>query len=363
MSIIEHLRDRLVADKGLQDLSANPELASFPLFGVCATGESMDFVGFRIADGLTEKQVTSLCNEFHQVIVRLSNGGRASGLLGFIFEAGCSESMARVIRKQTRISRSASTSAVVVSWALDSRHRRIHTHQNPVSVVPPVTVVSQTVFPGLEWLESNLKNLPDAAGDPVGSESPQGTPPPRAHADVTRILFVGANSTEAPLDLEREVSRIEQDLQMARERDALKFRHVGAVTIDRLIQAMLDDPPNIVHFAGHGSTQGIFLRDEAGDPRMVSGDALANLFALFRDSVQCVVLNACWSEAQAHCIRRHVPHVIGSRDQIQDAAALAFSAGFYKAIGAGRDVPFAFEMGKARIGMEGCGGQDLLVLL
>ena len=173
---------------------------------------------------------------------------------------------------------------------------------------------------------------------------------------------MGANSTRKPLDLEREVSRIQQDLRMARERDALEFRHVGAVTSDTLMQAMLDESPTIVHFAGHGETEGIFLRDEMGNPRLVTGEALASLFALFKDTVKCVVLNACWSETQADAIRQHVPHVIGTRDKILDVAALAFSAGFYKAIGAGRDVPFAFEAGKVRVRMEGCGGEDLLVL-
>ncbi|SOD03471.1 CHAT domain-containing protein [bacterium JGI 053] len=185
----------------------------------------------------------------------------------------------------------------------------------------------------------------------------------RPAADRIRILFLGANSTREPLDLEREVSRIQQDLRMARERDSLEFRHVGAVTSDTLMQAMLDESPTLVHFAGHGGTTGIHLRDEVGNPRLVTGEALASLFALFQGTVRCVVLNACWTEAQAHAIHRHVPHVIGTRAAIPDAAALAFSAGFYKAIGAGKEIPFAFQAGKARVHMEGCGGEDLLVLL
>ena len=174
---------------------------------------------------------------------------------------------------------------------------------------------------------------------------------------------MGANSTRKPLDLEREVSRIQQVLRMARGRDALEFRYVAAATCDTLMQAMLDEPPTIVHFSGHGDTGGIYLRDEVGEPHLVTGDALAGLFALFKDTVRCVVLNACWSQAQAQAIRRHIPYVIGTRAEIMDEAAHDFSAGFYKAIGAGSDVPFAFEMGKAAVGMAGCGGEDLLVLL
>lgn len=372
LPFIGYLRDRLVAEKGLHDLSRNAGLASFPLIGCHASTVSVDFVAFRTADRLTESQVVSLRNEFFDGVQHVSRefglrprGRNPNGLLAFVFEAGCPESMARFIRKQTRISHRASTGAVTVSWAIDLKHRRIHTHENPVSIFPPVIVMPQTVFPGLGWLESTLEELPDEPARDVAGAKPAAPAPPvsRPPADRIRILFLGANSTETPLDLEREVSRIQQDLRMARERDSLEFRQVWAVTIDTLMQAMLDESPTIVHFAGHGSARGIVLRDEVGNPRLVTGDALASLFALFRDTVKCVVLNACWSEEQGRAIRQHIPHVIGTRDQIPDEAALAFSAGFYKALGAGRDVPFAFEAGKARVHMEGCGGEDLLVLL
>jgi hypothetical protein len=373
LPFISYLRDRLVTEKGLHDLSRNPELASFPLIGFHQSTVSMDFVAFRAADRLTESQIVSLRNEFFDAVQHVSGefglkprGRNPNGLLAFVFEEGCSESMARFVRKQTRISHRASTGAVTVSWAIDLEHRRIHTHENPVSIFPPVIVMPQTVFPGLGWLESILANLPDAPPreEPGRAESPAPAPPvARPPSDRIRILFLGANSTGEPLDLEREIGGIQQDLRMARERDALEFRYVAAVTSDTLMQAMLDESPTIVHFSGHGGARGIFLRDEMGNPRLVTGDALASLFALFPETLRCVVLNACWSEAQAHAIRRHVPHVIGTRGGILDESARAFSAGFYKAIGAGKDVPFAFKAGKARVHMEGRGGEDLLVLL
>lgn len=150
---------------------------------------------------------------------------------------------------------------------------------------------------------------------------------------------------------------------MAKTRDALEFRHVSAVTSDSLMRAMLEESPTIVHFAGHGGPGGIFVRDELGNPRQLTGEALASLFKLSRGTVQCVVLNACWSESQAKAIRRHVPHVIGTRAEVLDEAALAFSGGFYTAIGAGKDIALAFEAGKTRVQMEGCGGENVPVLL
>lgn len=382
LPFVDHLRDRLVKDKELHDLSRNAELASFPLIGFHTSTLSMDFVAVRVADRLTETQIVSLRNEFFDVVQQLSRelglkprGRNPNGLLVFAFAEGCPESMVRFIRKQTKISHSASSGAVIVSWVVDLNHRRIHTHENPVSIFPPVVLLPQAVFPGLGWMEALLANLPDDGGpeESVGAPAAPVAAPAdsveREHrrsplpASRTRILVLSANSTKMPLDLEREVKRIRQQIRLSKERDSLDFLHEPAVTSDSLLQAMLEESPTIVHFAGHGGPQGIYLRDELGDPRLLTAEALASLFKLSSDTVQCVVLNACWSEPQAKAIRRHIPHVIGTRAGIVDTAALAFAAGFYTAIGAGKDIALAFEAGKARVHMEGCGDEDVPVLL
>lgn len=191
------------------------------------------------------------------------------------------------------------------------------------------------------------------------SATSDGPPEP----EIVTILFLGANSSHAPMDLEVEVKKIKDNLKLGRQRENLVFEQEGAVTIDSLTQAMLDQAPTIVHFAGHGKQMGIILRDEMGKPQVVSADALSDLFRLFKDTVRCVVLNACYSESQARAIRQHIPYVIGMRAEILDSAAAAFSAGFYKAIAAGRNVPFAFDMGQARIKLEGLEGADIPVLM
>lgn len=186
--------------------------------------------------------------------------------------------------------------------------------------------------------------------------------PRPAIAKVT-ILFLGANSLGSPLELDQEVSKIQGNLKLARERDHLVLKQEWAVTVDSLLQALLDESPTIVHFSGHGKTSGIFLDDRCGGPREVPAEALSDLFRLFRDTVHCVVLNSCYSEHQASAIRQHVPYVIGMRAEIPDSAAIAFSTGFYKAIGAGRDVPFAFDMGEVRMKMEGFEGTTVPILI
>lgn len=86
---------------------------------------------------------------------------------------------------------------------------------------------------------------------------------------------------------------------------------------------------------------------------LISSGALAKLFKLFAERVECVVLNACYSESQAEAIVTHIDYVIGMSHAIGDRAAIEFSVGFYTALGAGESVEFAYEMGCNAIELEG----------
>jgi hypothetical protein len=85
---------------------------------------------------------------------------------------------------------------------------------------------------------------------------------------------------------------------------------------------------------------------------------LAQLFELFvapnTDApVECVLLNACYSEIQAQAIAAHIPFVIGMSQAVGDKAAREFAVGFYDALGAGKSIPLAYKFGCASISMAG----------
>lgn len=121
-----------------------------------------------------------------------------------------------------------------------------------------------------------------------------------------------------------------------------------------LFEALLEVRPRVVHFSGHGSTKGaILLENDAGYGRSVPPEALADLFAAVQGNVECVVLNACYSEVQAKAIASHVPFVIGTTAQIADTAAVTFSIGFYQALGAGCTFRQAFDVGSASVRASG----------
>ena len=124
--------------------------------------------------------------------------------------------------------------------------------------------------------------------------------------------------------------------------------------VEDIRRAMLDHEPNIVHFCGHGGgEEGLVFEDVTGQVKLVSAEALAGLFSLFADKLDCVLLNACYSELQAKEISRHINYVIGMSQKIGDQAAIAFAVGFYDALGADRGVDFAYKLGCNAIQMQG----------
>lgn len=179
-----------------------------------------------------------------------------------------------------------------------------------------------------------------------------------------KILFLGANPMDATrLRIAEELRDIDTGLRMAAERDRIVLAQRWAVTTEVLQQAMLDETPTIIHFSGHGTEEGIMLENREGRSQLVSESALAGLFTLFSDSIRCVVLNSCFSLGQAQAISVSIPFVVGMKSSMPDEAAIAFSLGFYRAIGAGREVPFAFDLGVNAIKLAGYAGADLPVLL
>ena len=76
------------------------------------------------------------------------------------------------------------------------------------------------------------------------------------------------------------------------------------------------------------------------------------IFKLFNKSIECAVLNGCYSETQAEAISQHINYVIGISQGIGDKAAIDFSVGFYDALGAGRSYEEAYKFGCTAIDLE-----------
>jgi uncharacterized protein YjbI with pentapeptide repeats len=172
---------------------------------------------------------------------------------------------------------------------------------------------------------------------------------------VKKILILTANPQNIDKRrLDAEVREIQTGLERAKKRDQFEIISKWAVRPDDLRRALLDYEPQIVHFSGYGAaTEGLALENELGQMQIVSTVALAKLFEVFKDKVECVLLNACYSETQAEAIRQHIDYVIGMHQAIGNRAAIEFAVGFYDALGAGRSIEDAFKLGCIAIDLEG----------
>lgn len=170
-----------------------------------------------------------------------------------------------------------------------------------------------------------------------------------------KILILAASPVDqAKLCLDVEAREINEGLQRSQHRDQFELQYIGAVRTDDLSRALLDIRPQILHFCGHGAGEnGLVFEDQQGNTQLVSTKALANLFELFAGIIECVILNACYSEVQASAIVQHVGYVIGMSKEIGDKAAIKFSIGFYDALGGGRSVEDAYKFGCNAIQAEG----------
>jgi hypothetical protein len=165
---------------------------------------------------------------------------------------------------------------------------------------------------------------------------------------VKTILILAANPTNTSrLRLDEEVREIDEGLRRANKREQFNLEQKWAVRSRDFYRAILDYQPQIVHLCGHGAGKdGIVLEDETGQAALIRADALASMFKLFvTKGVDCVLLNACYSEVQASAISQHVNYVIGMNQTVGDKAAVSFAVAFYDAMAAGEGVEFAYELG------------------
>jgi CHAT domain-containing protein len=184
-------------------------------------------------------------------------------------------------------------------------------------------------------------------------------------APAIKILFLAANPKDTDhLRLSEEVREIQTALRKSNLREAYDFRQEWAVRIEDLQEHLLRHQPHLVHFSGHGSAaNGLMLEDMEGYCRTVSERALGKLFSVLKDDIRCVVLNACYSAKQASAIAKHIDCVVGMSRAVSDVAAIQFSTAFYRALGFGRDVRTAFELGCSQIDLAGLDEHDTPQLL
>jgi CHAT domain len=176
-----------------------------------------------------------------------------------------------------------------------------------------------------------------------------------------KLLFVGVNPIDTPrLRWEEELKRI----QRAENRDRrLSIDVLTAVEISDLRRALLDGTPQLLHFSGHGASDGtLAFEDSKGKAHRIAAPALAQLLHLTGGRLGCVVLSACYSDILAQELSKRVPFVIGMRNSVRDDTCIEFSGAFYEAYLVDEDIRHAFEVGLNAINLTGISEEGILEL-
>jgi CHAT domain-containing protein len=169
----------------------------------------------------------------------------------------------------------------------------------------------------------------------------------------TRILFLSANPwPTARILVDGEAREVFERLQEGPYREQFDLRVCTALRPGDLQRLLLLYQPHIVHFSGHGNrAQRIILEGTPGRAKTVDNHGLAGVFALYKQHLRLVVLNACFTHVLARAITETVDFAVGTNKGIGDKAGVAFAGAFYRAFSFGKSVRDAFASAKAELGL------------
>jgi hypothetical protein len=184
---------------------------------------------------------------------------------------------------------------------------------------------------------------PGAIGKQVFSGPPLSTPEPAARHTVLVLRSSPADTVQ--LRVEREFHEIDKAISASRFRDRIDLKLGAALRRGDLQDLLLRHRPMLVHYAGHSAVNGIALTGDDGRTEAVAPPALVDLFRIVGKSIECVVLNGCYTASQAAAIAAYVSCVVGMSGSVLDDVAITFAAGFHRAIAEGESMADAFRWG------------------
>ena len=186
--------------------------------------------------------------------------------------------------------------------------------------------------------------------------------------ECKRILLLASNPLDSKKRFDKEYKEISQSIRLGKYRDLCELHKAFALSTRDISRKILEVRPHILHFTGQGTPKGKLVIREAKSQKLISPDAIGKLLSSFSDTIELVILNACYSDLSAEEILKHIPFVIGMQDAIQDETAIEFAIGLYDAMGDGRfnfninELKWAVDYAKNTAHFEGAMGSDLPIL-
>jgi len=156
--------------------------------------------------------------------------------------------------------------------------------------------------------------------------------------------------TAAPLNEDR--VRVDQEYREIRERlDQIRSPKVEviidykpAVRSSDILPCLLNSDATIFHFSGHAWADGLIFENALGESKEVDSGAIVEILAKMKATLECVVLNGCFTEKMANDLAATVPFAISCNDTIDDDSAIIFARTFYQSLSTGRGFRDSFDL-------------------
>ena len=147
----------------------------------------------------------------------------------------------------------------------------------------------------------------------------------------------------------------------------LTLKTVPHATFENIRDALLEHPPDIVQFVGHGIYENgkgnLALVDDAGGAWVIDDERFAAIFAGVRDRLGLVCLATCESARSdspksfvgiaPRIVQRGVPAVVAMRYPVSMSTAAVFLEDFYKNLAARKPVDWAVQSARNAIAIKG----------
>jgi tetratricopeptide (TPR) repeat protein len=190
---------------------------------------------------------------------------------------------------------------------------------------------------------------------------------------VKKILMLSANP-ENPVTRSRrkEISEITSALNRAavarweQGKNPTRFKpHDGLNIKASISQELSTIEPYIVHISGSASgIEGLILEGNSGRATSEKSEKLiANLFQDHVESIQCIILNGCYSDVQAREIVQHIEFVIGISQDLEESKVIKFLDDFYFYIGSERTIEDSYQRSYSRLNGTGIQKNLMPILL
>lgn len=163
------------------------------------------------------------------------------------------------------------------------------------------------------------------------------------------VLYSTASPDQGrPLRVDAEMRQVQEAIRGSKLRDQISLHYRPAADLKSIMEGLNDFQPGIVHFSGHGDSDGVDVDHAKVKPpsgKVLTFELMAKAIGAVDKPPQIVVLNSCFSAGAKTAFFPSAKAIVAMADSISDIAATAFAAWFYAAIAAGQSLQAAFNQG------------------